>query len=177
MHQQATLDASATAMLPQMESASSGAAPLRTDPDEKVCYNCETRSTPLWRLSREDGQWRCNACGIYLKHKHMERPLSLATNSERAARSAAAAQARRTAASPRLPRQDHHHTQSAAHASGWDSDDDGGSSSGTEPLRKSTRVRKPVCRDLSPSPPRWRGGRVDRDDGWMGDHQPGTCCG
>lgn len=160
-------------MLPPTESASNGAPPpLRVDPDEKVCYNCETRSTPLWRLSREDGQWRCNACGIYLKHKHMERPLSLATNSERAARSAAAAQARRTAASPRPARPEH---MSGTHASGWDSDDDG-SSSGTEPLRKSTRVRKPVCRDLSPSPPRWRGGRVDRDDGWMGDHQPGTSC-
>lgn len=106
----------------------------------------------------------------------MERPLSLATNAERSARSAAAAQARRAAASPKLPRAD----ASGAHASGWDSDDDA-SSSGTEPLRKSTRVRKPVCRDLSPSPPpqrSWRatgGGHrnlLDRDAGWMGEHQP-----
>lgn len=155
--------------------------PPPADPDEKVCFNCETRHTPLWRLSREDGQWRCNACGIYLKHKHMERPLSLATNAERSARSAAAAQARRAAASPKLPRADV--AGSGAHASGWDSDDDA-SSSGTEPLRKSTRVRKPVCRDLSPSPPpqrSWRssggGGRnlvIDRDAGWMGEHQPGA---
>ncbi|TFK51948.1 glucocorticoid receptor-like (DNA-binding domain), partial [Heliocybe sulcata] len=41
------------------------------------CSNCGTTNTPLWRRDG-DGKLICNACGLYLKARHMPRPPSLA---------------------------------------------------------------------------------------------------
>ena len=40
--------------------------------DGKVCANCKTTSTPLWR-HMETGLF-CNACGLYLRHHKVNRP-------------------------------------------------------------------------------------------------------
>ena len=42
----------------------------------KVCYNCKTTTTTLWRRSK-DGWDLCNACGVYYRCNHKNRPLSL----------------------------------------------------------------------------------------------------
>ncbi|TPX61784.1 hypothetical protein SpCBS45565_g07152 [Spizellomyces sp. 'palustris'] len=43
------------------------------------CYNCQTKTTPLWR--RDDaGNNLCNACGLYLKLHNAMRPLSMKTD-------------------------------------------------------------------------------------------------
>ncbi|KAG1673568.1 hypothetical protein FOA52_003868 [Chlamydomonas sp. UWO 241] len=42
----------------------------------KVCANCGTTSTPLWR--KEGASHMCNACGIYFKNHGFHRPVDLA---------------------------------------------------------------------------------------------------
>ena len=47
--------------------------------DQKVCANCETDNTVLWR--RDDlGSILCNACGLFFKLHGTHRPLKLKTN-------------------------------------------------------------------------------------------------
>ena len=45
-------------------------------PNLKVCANCGTSNTPLWR--KEAGQHMCNACGIYYKNHGYHRSMDLA---------------------------------------------------------------------------------------------------
>ncbi|KNC98143.1 uncharacterized protein SPPG_06547 [Spizellomyces punctatus DAOM BR117] len=58
-------------------------ASSRKEQSEEVvqaeCYNCQTKTTPLWR--RDDaGNNLCNACGLYLKLHNTMRPLSMKTD-------------------------------------------------------------------------------------------------
>ena len=48
----------------------------RSHHSTKICTNCQTMITPLWRRDPE-GQLLCNACGLYLKTNHVVRPLHL----------------------------------------------------------------------------------------------------
>lgn len=41
-----------------------------------VCFNCETKTTPLWRHDA-DGHSLCNACGLFQKLHGVRRPLKL----------------------------------------------------------------------------------------------------
>ncbi|KAF8421306.1 hypothetical protein EV426DRAFT_536661, partial [Tirmania nivea] len=41
-----------------------------------LCSNCGTTRTPLWRRA-PDGQTICNACGLYLKARNTQRPMTL----------------------------------------------------------------------------------------------------
>ncbi|KAI7886807.1 hypothetical protein K492DRAFT_176031 [Lichtheimia hyalospora FSU 10163] len=41
-----------------------------------LCYNCGTTTTPLWRRD-EDGRTICNACGLYYKLHHTNRPITM----------------------------------------------------------------------------------------------------
>jgi hypothetical protein len=43
----------------------------------KVCENCGTTSTPLWRKDKQTGMMMCNACGIFFKHHQTHRPVEL----------------------------------------------------------------------------------------------------
>lgn len=49
----------------------------------KVCENCGTTSTPLWRKDKQTGMMMCNACGIFFKHHQMHRPVELMTQPPR----------------------------------------------------------------------------------------------
>ncbi|RCH90249.1 putative electron transfer flavoprotein subunit [Rhizopus azygosporus] len=40
------------------------------------CYNCQTVTTPLWRRD-DSGNTICNACGLYYKLHHVQRPVSM----------------------------------------------------------------------------------------------------
>ncbi|ORX59576.1 glucocorticoid receptor-like (DNA-binding domain), partial [Hesseltinella vesiculosa] len=44
-----------------------------------TCINCQTTATPLWRRN-EQGQSICNACGLYYKLHHVDRPISMKKN-------------------------------------------------------------------------------------------------
>ena len=44
-----------------------------TPPGVKVCENCGTTTTPLWRKDRQTGMMMCNACGIFFKHHQKHR--------------------------------------------------------------------------------------------------------
>lgn len=44
---------------------------------EKVCFNCLTKETPLWRRSKK-GVNLCNACGLYYRNHGEHRPISKA---------------------------------------------------------------------------------------------------
>lgn len=44
--------------------------------DGHVCANCKVTKTPLWRRGL-NGQVLCNACGLYLKARNINRPVSL----------------------------------------------------------------------------------------------------
>jgi len=44
---------------------------------EKVCFNCLTRETPLWRRSKK-GVNLCNACGLYYRNHGEHRPINKA---------------------------------------------------------------------------------------------------
>ena len=41
-----------------------------------TCYNCKTHSTSLWRRNK-DGSPVCNACGLYAKLHHTQRPVTM----------------------------------------------------------------------------------------------------
>ncbi|KAM0679685.1 GATA type transcriptional activator of nitrogen-regulated proteins [Glugoides intestinalis] len=43
--------------------------------NEKVCFNCSTKETPLWRKSRK-GVNLCNACGLYFRNHGQHRPIT-----------------------------------------------------------------------------------------------------
>eukprot|EP00890_Picochlorum_soloecismus_P000590 jgi/Picsp_1/1531/NSC_05009-R1_gata factor srep len=49
------------------------------DEQPKVCYNCGTMSTPLWRKDKNLNIIMCNACGIYFKNHGRHRPVSLSS--------------------------------------------------------------------------------------------------
>jgi len=40
------------------------------------CFNCRTRTTPLWRRTPDRKHSLCNACGLYMKQYHTHRPLN-----------------------------------------------------------------------------------------------------
>lgn len=44
--------------------------------DGHICANCKVDKTPLWRRGM-NGQVLCNACGLYLKARNVQRPISL----------------------------------------------------------------------------------------------------
>ncbi|KAJ7248681.1 hypothetical protein C8J57DRAFT_1357604 [Mycena rebaudengoi] len=48
-------------------------------PDGPQCSNCYTRTTSVWRRSKE-GDQVCNACGVYARLNDKPRPLSLKKN-------------------------------------------------------------------------------------------------
>lgn len=52
--------------------------PRKSSAGGKVCENCGTTSTPLWRKDRQANMLMCNACGIYYKHHGRHRPVELA---------------------------------------------------------------------------------------------------
>ncbi|THV00280.1 glucocorticoid receptor-like (DNA-binding domain) [Dendrothele bispora CBS 962.96] len=44
--------------------------------EEEKCMNCGVTQTPLWRRGLND-ELNCNACGLYFKQHHRQRPLSI----------------------------------------------------------------------------------------------------
>ncbi|KAJ7895322.1 hypothetical protein B0H13DRAFT_1483678, partial [Mycena leptocephala] len=44
------------------------------------CSHCLTRQTSVWRRSKTTGELVCNACGVYVRLRGIERPLSLKRN-------------------------------------------------------------------------------------------------
>lgn len=51
--------------------------PLPTvESDHRLCANCQTKQTPFWRRAG-DGQFYCNACGLYLRAHNRMRPVAL----------------------------------------------------------------------------------------------------
>ncbi|KAI9890231.1 MAG: hypothetical protein M1814_004393 [Vezdaea aestivalis] len=57
----------------------SSSADRNPDPQQPVCQNCQTSTTPLWRRD-EIGSVLCNACGLFLKLHGKPRPISLKTD-------------------------------------------------------------------------------------------------
>ncbi|KAI8069924.1 hypothetical protein BC940DRAFT_296490 [Gongronella butleri] len=56
-------------------SAANGAVPANSD-DHVECVNCHQTNTPLWRKN-ERGESVCNACGLYSKLHHRDRPAKM----------------------------------------------------------------------------------------------------
>ncbi|KAM0688483.1 Sodium- and chloride-dependent GABA transporter 1 [Conglomerata obtusa] len=52
------------------------------DTKEIICSNCETKITPLWRRGG-NGSYLCNACGLYYKIHHSNRPREMKSDSFR----------------------------------------------------------------------------------------------
>lgn len=85
-HSSTTADISNTApatmtnssLLPALPSEPmSSPTPLPTiESDHRLCANCQTKQTPFWRRAG-DGQFYCNACGLYLRAHNRMRPVAL----------------------------------------------------------------------------------------------------
>ncbi|OAF70500.1 hypothetical protein A3Q56_01727 [Intoshia linei] len=43
---------------------------------KRTCLNCCTTQTPLWRRANDNGQYLCNACGLFRKMNNANRPIS-----------------------------------------------------------------------------------------------------
>ena len=50
---------------------------MNSKAEAKVCCNCGTGSTPVWRKDRQDGQPRCSACYQYFDNHDAPRPARL----------------------------------------------------------------------------------------------------
>ncbi|KAI7860478.1 hypothetical protein BDC45DRAFT_430810, partial [Circinella umbellata] len=48
----------------------------QSQPQDAVCANCQTTTTPLWRRDAS-GKTICNACGLYYKLHHVHRPATM----------------------------------------------------------------------------------------------------
>ncbi|CAG9460836.1 unnamed protein product [Pedinophyceae sp. YPF-701] len=95
-----------------------GASPAPPS-DAKVCANCHTTSTPLWRKDKQTGTLMCNACGIYFKNHGRHRPVELAQGQQQR-------------------REDHH---GAGDEDGADADDNGATSP-QQPLKSRLRAKR-----------------------------------
>lgn len=73
----APLFATAPLMQAQPQGSLQGLPQLHLPPGVKVCENCGTTTTPLWRKDRASGMMMCNACGIFFKHHQKHRPVEL----------------------------------------------------------------------------------------------------
>ena len=51
---------------------------LREQARNLTCFNCGTRSTPLWRRTSDKKNMLCNACAMYEKQNNATRPKSIA---------------------------------------------------------------------------------------------------
>ncbi|KAF7345137.1 GATA zinc finger domain-containing protein [Mycena sanguinolenta] len=47
------------------------------DPDAPECSHCHTRHTSVWRRHKTTGAKLCNACGVYVRLRGKDRPLTL----------------------------------------------------------------------------------------------------
>ncbi|CAO3701234.1 unnamed protein product [Rhizopus stolonifer] len=64
----------------QTEHNCHGCLQCNTLPSSTVkCHNCETMTTPLWRRD-DSGNTICNACGLYFKLHHVQRPVTMKRN-------------------------------------------------------------------------------------------------
>lgn len=68
---------SSVSVAKQIETA--GTLPSKSKQDDFSCFNCETKTTPLWRRD-DDGKPLCNACGLFYKLHGTNRPLKLKTD-------------------------------------------------------------------------------------------------
>lgn len=79
------LPSHATVPLPTAPEQPAAAAPaFQLPPGIKICENCGTTTTPLWRKDRASGMMMCNACGIFYKHHQKHRPVELTLQPHRA---------------------------------------------------------------------------------------------
>ena len=61
-----------------MSSSSSSTASSSPEPTSgPQCSHCKTRTTSVWRRNNATGAQLCNACGVYLRLRGRDRPLSL----------------------------------------------------------------------------------------------------
>lgn len=62
-------------MVPEKYDMESEKYEKERNPKEKVCFNCLTTETPLWRRSKK-GANLCNACGLYYRNHGEHRPMN-----------------------------------------------------------------------------------------------------
>lgn len=61
----------------QQQQSSPPSSPQQTEHHEDIeCINCQQTNTPLWRKN-ENGDPLCNACGLYAKLNHRNRPVEM----------------------------------------------------------------------------------------------------
>ncbi|KAK4515732.1 mannose-1-phosphate guanyltransferase [Mucor velutinosus] len=58
------------------QSPSPSSSPRSEQHDDIECINCQQTNTPLWRKN-ENGDPLCNACGLYAKLNHRNRPVEM----------------------------------------------------------------------------------------------------